>query len=97
MVRMFFRHEVADYAAWRSVYDSIDDSRASMGVTGQGVFRFGGRAETHLQGAQVPVIVDQPGALDVGAVGGNDRASALELMQCFRKLTQLVFSVTQDL
>ena len=39
MVRMFFRHEVADYPAWRSVYDSIDESRASMGVTGQAVFR----------------------------------------------------------
>ena len=39
MVRMFFRHEVADYAAWRSVYDSIDETRASMGVTGHAVFR----------------------------------------------------------
>ena len=36
---MFFRHEVADYPAWRSVYDSIDETRASMGVTDQAVFR----------------------------------------------------------
>ncbi len=39
MVRMFIRHQVADYPAWRSVYDSIDGTRASMGVTGQAVFR----------------------------------------------------------
>jgi len=38
MVRMFVRHQVADYPAWRSVYDSIDDARASMGVTGHAVF-----------------------------------------------------------
>ena len=36
---MFFRHEVSDYPAWRSVYDSIDDTRTSMGVIGQAVFR----------------------------------------------------------
>jgi hypothetical protein len=28
---MFVRHQVADYPAWRSVYDSIDETRASMG------------------------------------------------------------------
>ena len=39
MVRMFIRHQVADYPAWRSVYDSIDGTRASMGVTGHAVFR----------------------------------------------------------
>ena len=39
MVRMFVRHQVADYPAWRSVYDSIDETRASMGVTGHAVFR----------------------------------------------------------
>ena len=39
MVRMFVRHEVADYAAWREAYDSIDQDRRSMGVTDQAVFR----------------------------------------------------------
>ena len=39
MVRMFVRHQVADYPAWRSVYDSIDETRASMGVTGKAAFR----------------------------------------------------------
>ena len=39
MVRMFVRHEVADYAAWRTVYDSIDAERPSLGVTGHAVFQ----------------------------------------------------------
>ena len=38
VVRMFVRHQVADYAAWREVYDSIDAERASMGVTGHAVY-----------------------------------------------------------
>lgn len=38
MVRMFVRHEVADYAAWRTVYDSIDSERSALGVTGHAVF-----------------------------------------------------------
>ena len=28
------RHDVADYAAWRSVYDSLDSLRAEYGCTG---------------------------------------------------------------
>ena len=39
MVRMFVRHEVADYAAWREAYDSIDQDRRSMGVTDHAVYR----------------------------------------------------------
>jgi len=35
---MFVRHQVADYPAWRSMYDSFDETRTSMGVTGQAVF-----------------------------------------------------------
>jgi hypothetical protein len=37
MVRMFVRHEVADYDAWRAVYDGFD--RSALGVTGQAVYR----------------------------------------------------------
>jgi hypothetical protein len=39
MVRMFVRHDVADYASWREAYDSIDEQRRSMGVTDHAVFR----------------------------------------------------------
>ena len=33
------RHSVADYAAWRAVYDSLDTLRAEYGCTGQQVLR----------------------------------------------------------
>lgn len=39
MVRMFVRHKVADYTAWRAVYDSIEQDRAEMGVTGHAVYQ----------------------------------------------------------
>jgi quinol monooxygenase YgiN len=38
-VRMFIRHEVTDYAAWRKVYDGFDATRRKLGVTGQAVYR----------------------------------------------------------
>jgi quinol monooxygenase YgiN len=37
MVRMFARHQVADYAAWRNVYDAF--KRESLGVRDHAVYR----------------------------------------------------------
>ena len=37
-VRMYVRHEVSDYAAWRKGYDDFDATRKKMGVTGQAVY-----------------------------------------------------------
>ena len=37
MVRMFARHQVADYDAWRKVYDAFD--RESLGVRGHAVYQ----------------------------------------------------------
>ena len=42
MATLFFRHTVADYAAWRKVYDEIDPQRKSMGVTSHGVYQADG-------------------------------------------------------
>ncbi|MFN0071638.1 MAG: cyclase [Chloroflexota bacterium] len=39
MVRVFLRHEVADYAVWRSQYDTFGAERRAMGVIGENVFR----------------------------------------------------------
>lgn len=39
MVRMFVRHSVNDFAAWKAAYDGFDEERKSMGVTGQAVFQ----------------------------------------------------------
>ncbi len=39
MVRMFVRHNVNDYAAWRKVYDDFDEERQGMGVADHAVFQ----------------------------------------------------------
>jgi hypothetical protein len=39
MVRLFVRHNVADYDAWRKVYDEFDNERRPMGVTDDAVFQ----------------------------------------------------------
>lgn len=39
MTRMFARHRVADYGAWREVYDGFDEERRGMGMTDHAVFR----------------------------------------------------------
>ncbi len=39
MTRLFARHEVEDYDAWRKVYDDFDGEREGMGVTAHGVYR----------------------------------------------------------
>lgn len=38
-VRMFVRHEVADYAKWRKEYDGFRATQRQMGVTAQAVYR----------------------------------------------------------
>ena len=39
MVRIFVRHNVADYDAWRKVYDEFDAERRPMGVVAHAVYR----------------------------------------------------------
>lgn len=39
MATLFVRHQVEDYAAWRTQYDDFDATRVSMGVTAASVFR----------------------------------------------------------
>jgi len=39
VVRMFVRHKVADYSAWRATYDSIERERTELGVTAHAVFQ----------------------------------------------------------
>jgi hypothetical protein len=39
MPRLFVRHLVNDYAAWRKGYDAFASTQAEMGVTGAGVYR----------------------------------------------------------
>jgi hypothetical protein len=39
MVRLFVRHRVADYKAWRKRYDEFDAERKKMGAGGHAVFQ----------------------------------------------------------
>ena len=39
MVRLFVRHNVGDYEAWRKAYDEFDAQRRPMGVTDDAVFQ----------------------------------------------------------
>jgi len=39
MVRLFVRHSVSDYAAWKQAYDAFDAERRGMGVRGDAVFQ----------------------------------------------------------
>ncbi len=42
MIRMFVRHNVNDYAAWRQAYDEFDSERRDLGVRGDAVFQTAG-------------------------------------------------------
>ena len=39
MATLFVRHKVADYAAWRRVYDGFAPTQKSLGVTAEAVYR----------------------------------------------------------
>jgi hypothetical protein len=39
MVRMFVRHKVHDYAAWRKGYDAFEPMRIKLGAKGHAVYR----------------------------------------------------------
>ncbi len=38
-VRLYVRHEVNDYAAWRKAYNEFDKTRRKLGVTAQAVYK----------------------------------------------------------
>ena len=38
-VRIYVRHNVTDYEAWRKAYNDFDTKRRKMGVTAQAVYR----------------------------------------------------------
>lgn len=44
MATLFVRHTVADFAAWKKVYDGLDPVRKAMGVTAQGAYQQDGNA-----------------------------------------------------
>ncbi|MBV9472836.1 MAG: hypothetical protein JO206_07695 [Solirubrobacterales bacterium] len=45
MTVMFVRHRVADYEAWRRVYDSVGELQRQGGVTEEAVYRAEGQPD----------------------------------------------------
>ena len=39
MARLFVRHDVADFGAWKQAYDDFDAERKTLGVVGDGVYQ----------------------------------------------------------
>lgn len=39
MVRVYIRHDVADYGTWKAQYDAFDQERSGMGVTAHAVYQ----------------------------------------------------------
>ena len=39
MIRMFVRHKVHDYVAWRKGYDDFESARIRLGARGHAVYR----------------------------------------------------------
>ncbi|MCG6923139.1 MAG: cyclase [Acidobacteria bacterium] len=76
MVRMFVRHEVADFGQWKKGYDSFDKERRGLGVVGDAVYRVANNGNdvivTHdfetLEKAQT--FVDSPRLKEVMAGAG---------------------------
>ncbi len=68
MVRMFARHQVADYDAWRKVYDDFD--RGSLGVRAHSVYRNVGDA------SEVTVVHDFDDRATAEAFAGSEDLKA---------------------
>jgi quinol monooxygenase YgiN len=39
MATLFVRHDVADFTTWKKAYDDFNAERATLGVTGHGVYQ----------------------------------------------------------
>ena len=39
MIRIFVKHKVDDYTAWRKGYDAFESARTKLGVRGHAVYR----------------------------------------------------------
>ena len=39
MATLFIRHEVHDYDQWKAAYDSFEEARKELGVTGHAIYR----------------------------------------------------------
>jgi hypothetical protein len=76
MIRLFVRHEVSNYTAWRKRYDAFNSERRSLGVTSHAVYRSVERdtdiTVTHDFGtlAEAKAFVSSPRVREVMAAAG---------------------------
>ncbi len=84
---LFVRHTVADYAAWRVVYDSVDALRVQHGCTGQQVLRLPADANDVIATHDFPSVKQaeafaaDPGLAAAMQRGGVTSAPRIEIFE----------------
>ena len=79
MIRMFVRHPVTDFAAWKQAYDDFDDERIGMGVAGDAVFQSASVLfqKYLVHNAMLSLATGEPAHTDSGTVTEVDRIEDL--------------------
>lgn len=84
---LFVRHTVADYAAWRTVYDKVDALRVSHGCTAQRVLQLPGDPNDVIAIHEFPTVdqargfTDDPGLKEAMGRGGVTGPPRIEIFE----------------
>ncbi len=84
---LFVRHNVADYAAWRTVYDEVDALRVSHGCTGQRVLQLPGDPNDVMVIHEFPTVdqargfTDDPALKEAMGRGGVTSPPRIEIFE----------------
>ena len=86
---LFVRHTVADFAAWRSVYDSVEPLRAQHGCTAQAVHSLPGDATDVLVTHEFPSVAQAEAFAhdpDLGAAMQRAGVTAAPRIEIFERV-----------
>jgi hypothetical protein len=84
---LIVRHTVADHAAWRAVYDEVDELRSSHGCTGEHVLHAPGDLNDIVALHNFPTVeqaqdfADDPGLKDAMGRAGVTSAPRIEIFE----------------
>jgi len=84
---LIVRHTVADYAAWRIVYDEVDALRTTYGCTGQRVLQVPGEPNDVVAIHEFPTVdqaqgfTDDPALKEAMGRGGVNSAPRIEIFE----------------
>ena len=84
---LIVRHNVADYAAWRVLYDEVDGLRTSHGCTGQRVLRLPGDPNDVVAIHEFPTVdqarefSEDPALKEAMGRGGVSSAPRIEIFE----------------